>query len=81
MDKAGATIGLLIAALVVWLAQSTSISLTRTTFQTIVLLSLVPGSPVCAVHCFRARDVAPTGMVLPPGCLSVAWEGLSVSSS
>src|SRR5512136_835248 len=36
MDKAGAMIGLLIAALVVWLAQAAALDLTKSTFQTIV---------------------------------------------
>lgn len=42
LDKAGAVLGLLIAALVVWLAQANSLDLSRSTFQTVVLFSLVP---------------------------------------
>lgn len=42
MDKAGANLGLLIAALVVWLAQKNTLDLTRSTFQTLVLISLIP---------------------------------------
>lgn len=39
-DTAGAVIGLLIALIIVWLSQSGSVILTRTTFQLIVLISL-----------------------------------------
>lgn len=42
MDTAGAMVGILIAALVVWLAQKNSLALTRSAFQTVVLLSLLP---------------------------------------
>jgi MFS family permease len=42
MDKAGALLGILIAALAVWLTQKNSIDLTKSTFQTIVLISLAP---------------------------------------
>jgi MFS family permease len=66
MDKAGATIGLLIAALVVWLAQSTSIGLTRSTFQTIVLLSLIPALLSVLSLVFGAQDVEVTGRQAAP---------------
>jgi len=42
MDTAGAMIGILIAALVVWLTQKNALTLSRATFQTIVLVSLIP---------------------------------------
>lgn len=57
MDKAGAVLGLLIAALVVWLAQSSSVSLTRSTFQTIVLISLIPALLAVLSLVIGARDV------------------------
>jgi MFS family permease len=66
MDKAGATIGLLIAALVVWLAQATSIGLTRSTFQTLVLLSLIPAVLSVLSLVFGARDVEVTGRQAAP---------------
>jgi MFS family permease len=66
MDKAGATIGLLIAALVVWLAQATSIGLTRSTFQTIVLLSLIPALLSVLSLVFGAKDVEVTGRQAAP---------------
>jgi MFS family permease len=42
MDTAGAMLGLIIAAGVVWLAQANSLDLSQSTFQTIVLISLLP---------------------------------------
>lgn len=42
MDTAGAMVGLLIAVLVVWLAQKNTPALAKSTFQTVVLLSLLP---------------------------------------
>lgn len=42
MDTAGAMVGLLIAVLVVWLAQKNTPALAKSTFQTVVLLSLFP---------------------------------------
>lgn len=42
MDTAGAMIGLIIAAVIVWLAQASNLDLTKSTFQTVVLISLAP---------------------------------------
>ncbi len=41
-DTGGAMVGLLIAALIVWLTQSTSLTLGENTFRTVVLISLIP---------------------------------------
>jgi len=41
-DTAGAMLGLLVALLIVWQAQKSSLTLTADTFKTIVLVSLVP---------------------------------------
>ncbi|HUM63844.1 MAG TPA: MFS transporter [Anaerolineaceae bacterium] len=61
MDKAGAFLGLLLAALVVWLTQSTTISLTRSTFQTIVLVSLLPAFLAVILLAVGTKDVAVKG--------------------
>ncbi len=66
MDKAGAFLGLLIAALVVWLAQKTTVDLTRSTFQTIVLISMVPALLAVLTLVFGAKDVAVTGQRTAP---------------
>lgn len=58
MDTAGAMIGLIIAAAVVWMAQANSINLTRSTFQTIVLVSLVPALLAVLSLAIGAQDVA-----------------------
>ncbi len=42
MDTAGALVGILIAGLIVWLTQKNTLTLSRSTFQTIVLISLIP---------------------------------------
>src|SRR5512139_1847167 len=41
-DTAGAMLGLLIALGVVWMAQANALDLSRSTFQTVVLISLLP---------------------------------------
>jgi MFS family permease len=61
MDKAGAVIGLLIAAVAVWMAQANSLELTRPTFQTIVLLSLIPAFLAVLSLVLGAKDVAVAG--------------------
>lgn len=64
-DTAGAFVGLGIAALVIWLAQSGSAQLTRATFQTVVLISIVPAALAVGVLALGAREAAarPNGKV------------------
>ncbi len=59
-DTGGAFLGLLIALLVVWLAQKNGLTLNRGTFQTLVLISIIPGLIAVASLAFGARDVAVT---------------------
>ena len=66
MDTAGAMIGLLVAALVVWLAQANSIQLSRSTFQTIVLISLIPALLAVFALAIGAKDVAVTDQRTAP---------------
>ncbi len=61
MDKAGAVLGLLIAALVVWLAQANTLELSKNTFQKIVLISLVPSFLAVLSIAIGAKDVAVKG--------------------
>ncbi len=56
-DTAGAMIGLIIALLVVLATQSQAIDLNRATFQTLVLISLIPGFLSVLVLAFGAREV------------------------
>ncbi len=66
MDKAGAVLGLLVAALFVWLAQANAIELSRSSFQTIVLISLVPAFLAVLSLAIGARDVTVKGQRSAP---------------
>ena len=57
-DTGGALLGLLIALLVVWLTQSSSQELGRSTFQTVVLISLIPAVLAVVALAIGAQDVA-----------------------
>jgi MFS family permease len=57
-DTAGAMIGLIIAAGIVWAAQSGTTELTRATFQTVVLVSIFPAALAVLVLALGAREVA-----------------------
>jgi MFS family permease len=59
-DTGGAVVGLLIALGVVWLAQAGSMELTRPTFQTVVLISLIPAFLAVLSLAVVARDVPVT---------------------
>lgn len=57
-DTAGAMLGLLIALGVVWMAQANAVDLSRSTFQTIVLISLLPALLAVLSLAIGAKDVA-----------------------
>jgi len=57
-DTGGALLGLLIALLVVWLTQSFSQKLGRSTFQMVVLISLIPAVLAVLSLAIGAQDVA-----------------------
>ncbi|MGQ9586547.1 MAG: MFS transporter [Anaerolineae bacterium] len=56
-DTAGAFLGILIALIVVWLAQRGDLHLQRTTFHQVVLLSIIPAGLAVLVLAFGAREV------------------------
>ncbi len=60
-DTGGAVIGILAAALIVWLSQSASLNLDRSTFQLIVLISLVPAFLAVLTLALGARDITGKG--------------------
>ncbi len=60
-DTGGAVIGLLAAALIVWLSQSTSLNLGQNTFRMIVLVSLIPAFLAVLTLAFGAKDVKKEG--------------------
>lgn len=57
MDTAGAMVGILIAGLVVWLTQKNALDLSKSTFQLIVLFSLLPAFLAVLSLTIGARDV------------------------
>jgi MFS family permease len=56
-DTAGAFTGLLIAALVVWAMQASAETLSRTTFQRVTLLSIIPAFLGVIVIALGAREI------------------------
>jgi len=60
-DTAGAMLGLLIAAFVVWRMQAGSAALKEQTFRTIVLISMIPAFLAVLVLAFGAKEVKPSG--------------------
>jgi MFS family permease len=65
-DTAGAALGLLIALIVVWIGQAAAVNLTASTFQRLVLISLVPAGLAVIVLAFGARDVPVKGQRARP---------------
>ena len=57
MDTAGAMVGIIIAVIVVWLAQKNNLDLSKSTFQTIVLISLLPAFLAVLSLAIGAKDV------------------------
>src|SRR5450759_4629314 len=66
MDTAGAMLGLIIAVLVVWLAQKNTLDLTKNTFQTLVLISLLPAFLAVLSLVLGARDIPVKGQRTAP---------------
>jgi MFS family permease len=65
-DTAGAALGILIALVVVWATQSGDLHLSRDTFQTIVLISILPAVLAVVVLALGAHDVTVKGVRQPP---------------
>jgi len=65
-DTAGAACGILIALSVVLAAQSGDVTLARSTFQTVVLLSIVPAFLAVLVLALGAREISATTQHQPP---------------
>jgi MFS family permease len=57
-DTAGAFLGVVIALLIVWLAQATNPTLEEQTFRSIVLISFIPAALSVFTLFFGAKDVA-----------------------
>ena len=65
-DTAGAMLGLLIALGVVWAGQAAAVALSASTFQRMVLISLVPAGLAVLVLAFGAREVPVKGLRARP---------------
>lgn len=65
-DTAGAVIGIIVAIVVIWLAQKNSVSLGESTFRTVVLISLVPAFLAVLSLAIGARDVPVKGVHQAP---------------
>ncbi|NTV35939.1 MAG: MFS transporter [Anaerolineaceae bacterium] len=65
-DTAGAMIGILIAILVVWLAQAGGVDLSASTFRTIVLISIIPAFLAVLSLIIGAKDVPVTSVRAAP---------------
>ncbi len=72
-DTAGAVLGILIASLVVWLAQSNTVGLGAGTFKTVVLISLVPAFLAVLSLTIGAKDVRRGEKVKAP---KITFKGL-----
>jgi len=55
-DTAGAACGLIAALVIVWIVQGNTLMLTRTTFQTVVLVSIIPATLAVLVLAVGARE-------------------------
>ena len=66
MDTAGAMVGILIAVVVVWLAQKNTLDLSKPTFQTVVLISLLPALLAVLSLVLGAKDVPVKGQRATP---------------
>ncbi len=66
MDTAGAMLGIVIAAIVVYLAQKNTLDLSKSTFQTIVLISLLPAFLAVLSLAIGAKDVPIKGLRAAP---------------
>ena len=65
-DTAGAMLGLLIALGIVWLAQSSNVELGRSTFQTVVLASLIPAFLAVLSLAVGVKEIKPKGQRAAP---------------
>lgn len=66
MDTAGALTGITIALLVIWLAQRNSLALSKTSFQNVVLISLLPAFLAVLSLVIGAKDVPVKGQRAAP---------------
>ena len=73
-DTAGAFTGLAIATLIIWLSQSGQAELIRSTFQKVVLASVIPGLLAVILLAVGAREIA--GAPQKKTSLILNWRGM-----
>jgi len=73
-DTAGAALGLLVAILVIWWAQGTAQTLTRTTFNTLVWLSVIPAGLGVILLVVGIRD--PANQTAKSNAAHTSWHAL-----
>jgi MFS family permease len=66
MDTAGAMFGIILALIVVWQAQKNTLVLSRATFQTVVLISILPAFLAVITLALVAKDVPVHGRRAAP---------------
>lgn len=72
-DTAGAMLGIIIAALVVWRVQAAGTGLQENTFRTIVLISIIPAFLAVLALIFGTREVKVEGVRQAP---KISFKGL-----
>lgn len=72
-DTAGAMLGILIAALVVWKVQAAGSSLQESTFRTIVLISIIPAVLAVISLAVMTKEKKPEGVATAP---KISFKGL-----
>ena len=72
-DTAGAMLGILIAAFVVWKVQAAGTSLQENTFRTIVLISIIPAVLAVISLAVMTREKKPEGVATAP---KISFKGL-----
>jgi MFS family permease len=70
-DTAGAVVGLVIVVIVVWAVQGGALALSHATFQSVVLLSILPAALAVLVLALGAQDVPLAGERRHPPSLSL----------
>ncbi len=76
-DTAGAFTGILLALVIIWLAQSGKAQLTRQTFQWIALASIIPAFLAVAILALGAQEIGPAkpASASQPGA-KISWQNL-----
>lgn len=72
-DTAGAMLGIIIAALLVWRVQATGVGLQENTFRTIVLISIIPAFLAVLTLIIGTREVEVEGVRQAP---KISFKGL-----